>query len=153
LGFLSFFVRRYYLNKICNRFLGWYFYGGLWGWLEQFEGSSVLRVQLQDARQITTSITVVGCRPHSNQLLIWALKMVLVALIDKLMGSTDKVQVIDAAETIHDFASKEIPGASCALSPGLDFILRVRPHHVRETPFVGDLCDPQDGLYLLESGN
>lgn len=59
---------------------------------KQFGLSSVDILEDHDGCNVSTPVAVVGCRPHSHQLLV---KHKLVAFMHQLMRTADELQVVD----------------------------------------------------------
>lgn len=65
---------------------------------EQLKGGLEVLTNLTDRSQVTTSIAVVGCTPHGDDVLVG--KVVFVSFVDQLMCASDQGEIVDVAEFI-----------------------------------------------------
>jgi hypothetical protein len=77
--------------------------------LENKKISVEMVVKGHDSGNISTSVTVVGCRPYSDNLLI---KHVLVALLDELVGAANQIEIVDTVEIKGDARAKQPAGTA-----------------------------------------
>jgi hypothetical protein len=68
-------------------------------------------LQTHNRSHITTAVTVIRRRPHSNHILVF--EMVFVALIDKLMSTRDELEAIDVVELVNE---RGCVSMTCSLS-------------------------------------
>ena len=54
--------------------------------------------QVHDTGHITTAVTIIWCRPDSDNVLVF--EMVFVAFVDELMGTGDELEAVDVVELI-----------------------------------------------------
>jgi len=104
-------------------------------------------VQLHDARNVATPITVVRCTPDRDHTFV--VEMPFIALVDQLMSPSDQLQAIDMIELRRDLVTKQPARASGTDSPGLDFF-GVAPDEVAEGAFMRDLLGAGDDADLIE---
>ena len=72
---------------------------------EELERRFEIVPDLADGGKVAASVAVVGGTPHRDHVLIG--EVIFVTLVDQLVGSRDKGQVIDVAELVRNFVSKQ----------------------------------------------
>ena len=122
---------------------------------------------VHDRCNIAAAVAVVGCGPDRNNRLlrkmilqtlefegaeVREMKTHLVAFIDELVGTSDKLQTINVVELSRDLVSEEPARAARRNSPCLN-ILRVAPNQITEGPLVGDLLSTGNDTNLIDRPN
>ena len=78
---------------------------------------------------ISTSVTIVGGRPYSNQNIIWKPK--LISLLNQLMSSGYHFKIVNMIELLGYFGAKQPACSSSWLNPCLN-IVWIWPHKITE---------------------
>lgn len=117
---------------------------------EDLEVSVQLIVQGQNGCNVTTTVAVVWRRPHGHQVVLG--EHVLEALLHKLMGTANQLQIIDLAKLRGDLGAKQPASTTGANLPSFNFF-RVRPHEVAEGTLVGNFLVPRNGPDLIKGSN
>ena len=76
----------------------------------------------------------------------------LVAFIDKLVGTCDKLKSVDVVKFTSNLVSKQPAGTTGRNSPGSD-ILGIAPHQITECAFVGNLLGTSNDSNLVNSAD
>jgi hypothetical protein len=95
----------------------------------------MLNSEAKRHRETDEPIAVIGGGPNSNELVV---KHVLVALVDKLMSASNKIQAVDSDKLSRDLASKQPASAAGRNLPCL-YIFGIGPHQIAECSFVRNL--------------
>jgi hypothetical protein len=67
-------------------------------------------INLQHGSDVAASITIIWCRPYSDQISFW--KHELVPFLDQLMSTTYQSQVVDSIEFRGNFVTEKISSAT-----------------------------------------
>ena len=78
--------------------------------------------------------------------------MPLVAFVDKLVRTSDELQVVDMIELRGNFVSEQPPGTTGTNGPSLH-VLGVTPNQIAEGAFVRDLLSASDNPNLIEGAD
>ena len=113
--------------------------------MEGLEFALQLVVKMQNGSDVTTAVAIVGSRPHSDKLVI---EHVLVTLLDELMRTADKLELVGLNEVSGDAGSEQPTSTTGADLPGLN-LLRIRPHKIAESTLVRDFLTARNGADLI----
>jgi hypothetical protein len=133
---------------------------------EDAEFRAEIFANVHDRCNIAAAITVVRCRPDRNNRLLGevvlqklaygvqeeGIETYLVAFVNELMSTSDKLQTIDMIEFGRNLVSKEPTCAARRNSPCLN-VLRVAPNQVAESTFVRDLLGASNNTNLIDGSN
>ena len=104
--------------------------------VENIKWSLKLLVNVQNRGNISASVAVVRGRPYCHQCLI--LEPVLETVHDKLVSTSNELQIIDMIEFWCYSLAKNPACSSRRHSPGINF-LRIRPHEIAERALMRNL--------------
>lgn len=116
--------------------------------VENVESTFHVVVDVQNGGDVTTSVTIVGSGPHGDE--VGVLEPVLEAIHNKLMSTSNQVNVVNVVELRGNLGSKKPSSTTRRQSPGLD-VLRVGPHQVAEGTLVRDLHSSLEKSDLVKS--
>jgi hypothetical protein len=106
-----------------------------------------LLVDVENRRDVSASVAVVGCGPDGDEVLV--LEPVSEAVHHELMGAGDQLKVVDVVEFGSDTGSEEPASASWGESPSLN-LFWIGPHEVAEGALVRDLHTAFEQADLVE---
>ncbi|KAG7807102.1 hypothetical protein KL921_004526 [Ogataea angusta] len=104
-------------------------------------------VEGEHGGDVAAAVAVVGRRPHGHQA---AVKHLLVALHDQLVGARDEAEVVLEQKPLGLGVAEQVPGAARRHRPGRDVLLGVRPQQVAHEPVVRDLLLAVDQPDLVD---
>jgi len=105
---------------------------------------------VHDRRNIATAITVVRGRPDGNHGLLR--EVILVALIDQLMSTSNELQTINVIELGCNLVTKKPASTTRRNGPSLN-ILRVTPDKVTESTLMRDLLSTSNDTDLVNGAD
>ena len=118
------------------------------GGVENLKGALHALADVEQGSNVAASIAVVRGRPNSHK--VGVLEPVFESVHDKLMGTSNQVEVVDVVEFRCDLGSEKPSRASRGECPGVN-LLRVGPHQVAERTFVRNLHSSFEEADLVES--
>lgn len=72
---------------------------------EQFKRRLEILADFAHGGEVTAAITIIGCTPNCHDILV--IEMVLVALVNQLVSTSNQCQVIDVTKLFRHFVTKE----------------------------------------------
>merc|ERR1712110_747487 len=115
--------------------------------MEDLKGTLHALTDVEQGSDIAASVAVVRRRPNSHK--VGVLEPILESVHNKLMGTSNQVEVVDVVEFRCDLGSEKPSRASRGECPGVN-LLRVGPHQVAERTFVWDLHSSFEEADLVE---
>lgn len=101
---------------------------------------------LEDAGQITATVTVIRGTPNSRQAII---KHDHVPLIAELMCAQNVRHGVDLEELLHDLRAKCISSSSWTKRKLISVAVWIAPYQIGHWPFVGNLSEAVDNFDLV----
>ena len=117
------------------------------GGVENLKGALHALTDVEQGSNVAASIAVVRSGPNSHK--VGVLEPVFESVHDKLMGTSNQIEVINVVEFGSDLGSEKPSSASRRECPGVN-LLRVGPHQVTEGTFVRDLHSSFEEADLVE---
>lgn len=121
--------------------------------------------EVHDGGDVAAAVAVIGSAPDRDDGLVFEVPLYasfsfsrtysgralvyLVAFIDELMSTGDKLETVDVIEFCSDLIAKQPPSPTRRYSPCPNFF-RIAPDEIAEGAFVGYLLSTSNNAYLVK---